>query len=348
MQRITLAKFMNQRHLELILLPTEKCNFRCTYCYEDFELGQMKGTTIEAIKKLIIARLDGLDVLSISWFGGEPLMAKSVMQEICEFAKAACEERRVIFSSSITTNAYGLDFATFENLIKLGITDYQISLDGDEPEHNNTRKLVSGRGTFEKIWCNLLESKNHQGNFDILLRIHVHKDNLASIRRLLLMIVGNFGNDLRYNIFLKPVGNWGGDSVKSLNLVHKSDGVLAELQTILDADGWNAKRVTDDKSPDKITPCYAAKPNSFVIRADGSLAKCTVAFNDVRNSIGRINDDGTLTIENEKMRTFMRGFQSLNKDELTCPMKGMRNVDEVKFVSFDRHDRAGVNKIERN
>ena len=28
--------------LHLILLPTEACNFRCTYCYEDFRLGRME------------------------------------------------------------------------------------------------------------------------------------------------------------------------------------------------------------------------------------------------------------------------------------------------------------------
>lgn len=27
---------------QLIILPTEKCNFRCTYCYEDFLISKMK------------------------------------------------------------------------------------------------------------------------------------------------------------------------------------------------------------------------------------------------------------------------------------------------------------------
>jgi len=32
---------LNPKSLELILYPTEQCNFRCTYCYEDFLIGRM-------------------------------------------------------------------------------------------------------------------------------------------------------------------------------------------------------------------------------------------------------------------------------------------------------------------
>ena len=36
-----LAAALSDRYLHLILFPTEQCNFRCTYCYEDFEAKQM-------------------------------------------------------------------------------------------------------------------------------------------------------------------------------------------------------------------------------------------------------------------------------------------------------------------
>ena len=46
--------------LELIILPTEKCNFRCTYCYEDFELGKMPEAVQRGIENLITHRAPGL------------------------------------------------------------------------------------------------------------------------------------------------------------------------------------------------------------------------------------------------------------------------------------------------
>jgi uncharacterized protein len=64
------------------LLPTEDCNFRCTYCYEDFAIGRMSRATIEAVKKLIESRVPKLRALTIGWFGGEPLIAKDIVMEI--------------------------------------------------------------------------------------------------------------------------------------------------------------------------------------------------------------------------------------------------------------------------
>lgn len=321
--------------LELIILPTEQCNFRCTYCYEDFEIGQMKEHTVEAVKKLIMARLPSLQLFVISWFGGEPLMAKNVVYELNEFAQRVCAEAGVKFSSNMTTNAFGMDRGTFDRLVDLDVRHYQISIDGDEEQHNKTRKLISGRGTFEKIWNNLLAMRECADEFGIMLRLHIHKDNVESIRQLLPKISHEFGADPRFTIFMKAVGNWGGEGVKELSLVRDARDVIAEFNDMLVASGWFEPR---GKQPaEKVfRPCYAARPTSFVIRADGSLAKCTVAFNDPRNRVGEINDDGTLTIENEKMRNFMRGFQSLDEGALHCPMKDMPKLDEVKVIQFTR------------
>lgn len=335
MDKTTLAPFMSRRQLELILLPTEQCNFRCTYCYEDFEIGQMKDNTVAAIKKLILARLPALEHFVISWFGGEPLMAKGVVFELSQFAQAACAQAGVRFESGMTTNAFGLDPATFARLTQAEVRQYQISLDGDEDVHDKTRKLVSGRGSFWKIWENLLQLRASEAQFSIVLRLHIHQENIESVRALLRKIVAAFGADARFRIFMKAVGNWGGTGVKSMALIKDAQTVIGEFEQELVQDGWFANR---GGAPAKaqFMPCYAARPSSFVIRADGSLAKCTVAFNDPRNRVGSINDDGTLNIENEKMRNFMRGFQTLDEKALGCPMHGMPKMDEVKVIKFEK------------
>ncbi len=46
--------------------------------------------------------------------------------------------------------------------------------------------------------------------------------------------------------------------------------------------------------------CYASKANSLVIGSDGSLYKCTVAFDDPRNLVGKVNPDGTLEIDDDR------------------------------------------------
>ena len=335
MDKSTLAPYLSRRQLELIVLPTEHCNFRCTYCYEDFEIGQMTVNTVEAIKKLIMARLPTLDVFTISWFGGEPLMAKSVIYDINEFSQRVCQEAGVKFKSGITTNAFGLDRGTFDRLVDLDVRHYQVSLDGDEEEHNKTRKLMSGRGTFQKIWEHLLAMRGSTEEFNIMLRVHIHQENVESVKVLIGKIAREFGADTRFRIFMKAVGNWGGDSVKSMALIRESGAVIAELEALLVEHKWYDTR-TSKPGPVGFMMCYAAKPNSLVIRADGSVAKCTVALHDPRNRVGTLNDDGTVTLENEKMRTFMRGFQSLDEQALECPMRGMPKLEEVKVIKFDK------------
>jgi uncharacterized protein len=50
------------------------------------------------------------------------------------------------------------------------------------------------------------------------------------------------------------------------------------------------------------------------------MGKCTVALNDDRNGIGRVNSDGTLDVSNEKLRLWMNRFLDLSKKTLGCPL----------------------------
>ncbi|HKP37373.1 MAG TPA: radical SAM protein, partial [Pyrinomonadaceae bacterium] len=168
-----LAGILNTRILELILLPTEKCNFRCTYCYEDFEMGRMSPEIILGIKNLILNRANDLDRLQLSWFGGEPLAALDVVLEVSGFAaQLAAKKSHLNYRAHMTTNASLLDPATFDKLVDVGVLDYQITLDGPREIHNQTRVQAGGGGTFDRIWNNLLAIRATNLPASIHLRIH--------------------------------------------------------------------------------------------------------------------------------------------------------------------------------
>ena len=69
--------------------------------------------------------------------------------------------------------------------------------------------------------------------------------------------------------------------------------------------------------------CYAAKANSLLIRSDGRIGKCTVALDDDRNTIGRICEDGTIELDNLKLRPWLRGLDDLSVSALACPLSGL-------------------------
>ena len=68
--------FQKQKnYLNLIILPTEKCNFRCTYCYETHEKQSMSKELQLAIVSYVKNEIHKYKALRVEWFGGEPLMS---------------------------------------------------------------------------------------------------------------------------------------------------------------------------------------------------------------------------------------------------------------------------------
>lgn len=57
------------RSRHLVIMPTEACNYRCTYCYQSFDHGAMDRRTIEGLKAYVRQVVRQIDHLSISWFG---------------------------------------------------------------------------------------------------------------------------------------------------------------------------------------------------------------------------------------------------------------------------------------
>ncbi len=146
----------------------------------------------------------------------------------------------------------------------------------------------------------------------------------------------SFGFDTRFSIFLKPIENYGGDGIKEISLLKERHDRIETLNKYMKELGWFKNRTFDINEKEKklsetndgstsipIHACYAARPNSIVIRSNGTLAKCTVALNDERNNVGHINSDGTIFLKKPNMLNFMRGFKTLDIEALHCPMKKM-------------------------
>jgi hypothetical protein len=69
--------------------------------------------------------------------------------------------------------------------------------------------------------------------------------------------------------------------------------------------------------------CYASRGNSFVIRADGRVNKCTISLDDPANQVGRLEPDGRLILDHDRIMPWMRGLFSGDTKELQCPMIGL-------------------------
>jgi uncharacterized protein len=302
--------------LRLFILPTERCNFRCVYCYEDFLIGRMSSEVVSGLKALISQRASTLSGLRLSWFGGEPTTAIDIVHEIMRHAIEAARAHKLQIDGDMTTNAFRLNREMLANLCNLSVREFQITLDGPEAIHNKTRVLANGQKTFHRIWANLLQAKASPLPFQMILRVHLTHDNHESMPQFVDQLRDTFLDDARFSITFKAVGHWGGphDNTFAVLSNPRVEEIIQSLSYRLYGDRKDSLSTWNDEV------CYAARPNNFVIRADGRVEKCTVALNKPGNLVGRLNPDGTLTFRDGVHQNWLYGWKAMDGDILSCPM----------------------------
>lgn len=143
----------------LILQVTQNCNLRCEYCvYSEDYVGRKHNCAkmeFEIARDAIIffmKRSRGDTVVTINFYGGEPLLNFSVIQECVKYVEDNYGARKVFYG--ITTNGTILDEEIMSFLEKKRFR-VVISLDGNEEENDKNRKYINGDGTFRTIYSKL-------------------------------------------------------------------------------------------------------------------------------------------------------------------------------------------------
>jgi uncharacterized protein len=144
----------------LTLGITEQCNLRCRYCafsgsyrnertHNDRHMSE--AVALRGVDQFL-AMNAGRDRVSISFFGGEPLVAFDLVRRVVEHVEANHPHRRCRFG--MTTNATKLkgDIAEFaiRHRFLLGV-----SLDGPQAVHDANRRFPGEQGSWDVVMRNL-------------------------------------------------------------------------------------------------------------------------------------------------------------------------------------------------
>ena len=162
------------------ICPTMACNFECPYCFEDRGRGKMSPEVQDDVVALVCRMLDAshAGMLRITWFGGEPLLAKDVIESLSQRLIAAADERGCAYNAWIFTNGYLIDQDVVDLLMRCRIEHVHIPLDGVGATNDASRRLVGGGPTFDRIVDNLRLLKPP---IRTLIRANTHKGNVAQL-----------------------------------------------------------------------------------------------------------------------------------------------------------------------
>lgn len=290
--------------LQLILLASEDCNFRCQYCYEDFARGTMQPWVRTGIKKLVAKRAPKLRSLSISWFGGEPLYGFAAIEDLAPFFIETADEHSLAFSSRMTTNGYLLTPEVAERLLAWRINGFQITLDGIASDHDRNRPTRDGEGTFAVIFENLKSLRQRSEDYEVDIRINFDRNNHSSLRSLLDDLEAEFGGDPRFQLRFRAVGQWGGPNDSSLDVCGRDESKRIQMEMKAEARRRGLRLSDDAAGMQQIGGhvCYAARPYNFIVGATGKLMKCTIELDKKeRNVVGELSAEGELLLNFDRM-----------------------------------------------
>ncbi|MBK7874574.1 MAG: radical SAM protein [Planctomycetes bacterium] len=133
--------------MQLVLQLTRDCNLACTYCYQRHARGA--SMSAETVRRSVDWAIDaGHAQLALTYFGGEPLLARDVIEATWPDLRRHGLARGALVSAKVSTNGTRLDrsFARFARETALFVS---LSVDGGPEVQDAGRPFAEGRGAQE-------------------------------------------------------------------------------------------------------------------------------------------------------------------------------------------------------
>jgi uncharacterized protein len=272
--------------LGLIIAPTLACNMACKYCYEENKKGRLSAQLIERIVEFVEERAPSLSRLDVSWYGGEPLLAMDIVEDLSETFMDLAEEYKFDYGASIISNGYLLTPEKTDKLKDLKVRTIQITVDGPEKMHNEKRPLKNGKPSFRTIIDNMKYAADKLG---IGIRINVDKTFTSDIITELLQEFIDAGLRDKLGVYF---GQLEASTQVCSNISEACydtadfSQIETEFYKILLDKGFRIDRLPSPMS----TFCMAQLVNSFLIDPQGNIYKCFNHVGSIDKTMGNITE----------------------------------------------------------
>lgn len=277
--------------MHLTIAPTMDCCFNCHYCFEEYkEKKYMSTDVMDNIIKYIEAQKE-LTGLRLTWFGGEPLMAITQMEEFYYKFKKIWADKS--FASNIITTGYHINKAVALKMKELEIGSVQITIDGMKDSHNKIKYFDGCGDVFEIVLSNIELLNDLVPEIDIVVRVNLTKSNADDYAKLVHLFHTRYGN--RKNINIAPafvldrgVSNTDGSSSDLFNHNERSDFVLE----LMKKHGILTNYIMYPQP--FINECAIRNDKAISFDPEGYVYKCWEVIGNKKYSIGKMDENGSI------------------------------------------------------
>ena len=339
------------------ILPTTECNARCYYCFEsDYPRCTMTDQIAEDTVAYIAKMCKG-EPIEITWFGGEPLVGRNRISQIC----AGLRQKEIKYRSTMVSNAYLFD----KELIRTAKDDWnlislQITLDGTEAVYNATKAYLHPKDNpYQRVMKNIEDLLD--SGVSVNVRLNVTDKNYADLSELIDELSERFGGRKGFTCYSHAIY----EDVGFEPLAFDKPETVDAQTVALDVKLKNGKLLGSlSRLPSlRVIHCMSDNESARLIYPDGTIGKCENKSS--KECIGDIYQDIVKPEMNEWYKAVERLPQCLDccfyPDCIclkACPETGecsqtkvewkKRRYTELMMDSYLKHKQghAGSNSIE--
>ena len=287
-----------------IIFTTLDCNAHCPYCFEN---GFKNNTTMDnqiatQVADWIVKHSGGKKV-TLTWFGGEPLLNREAITTISDCLAV----QNIDFRGYIFTNGYLID----NDFVARATTNWkidgvEITLDGTEDIYNKIKNFED-KNAFAVVLGNLLTISN--AGLKVIIRINLSTQNYTNMLLLLDLLKSklNISSNISLHVekmYFKTQGKYNHYDLNEFDQLEKiyrlfideaeAKGYIIEINALY-------KKL-------KSCNCYADRAGGYVIFPNGSIGLCEHYINDF--VVGNIYTD---TCNMEIARRFRTRLEDLEE-----------------------------------
>ncbi len=280
----------DESSLGLTIAPTMDCNLACGYCFQGLDKARNAITDEleEKILHLIQNSSEALRRVSITWYGGEPLIKSQRLLTLSKKIIDLCADRNASYSSIVVSNGVYLNAKLAQKLIDHGCHLAQITVDGPAQLHDQMRPTKGGKGSFQLIMGNIGDVLANT-TLQVTIRINVGKDNIDACGQLLDELeLRGFHQYPQCNVYFAPIDASTEKSGSAFDVALGKDDFNRQIAPYR----ARAKRmglINETVSPSGIMGlCVATKNADMVLAPNGEIHKCWETMHEPSQRTGQL------------------------------------------------------------